>query len=412
MPVRDRGTGSSRGGGKGTSVNSYRAVFAAACVGMLLFGVTVTTLGSVLPPLVRHYGLSDADAGSLLARMPLGILAASLLFGPVVDRYGYRLVFVAGTLAVGIGLGTIAWAPDTTVLAPAMLLFGFGGGLLNGATNALVADITPEGRGSGLSLLGAFFGIGALSVPFLLGLLLARGISYTAITAALALLVLLPLIDFLVVGFPTPKQAQGFPLRRVGALLGNSTLLLIGFLLFLQSGMEITLGGWSAQYVHKVLELGEESSIMVLSLFWVGMTLARFVLTWLLRFLAPTSVFPAFLVIALAGAALLLAVQSPVAAGLGLFLLGAGLASGFPILLGLLGGRFQDLTGTAFSAVLVMALVGASTLSYLTGVVGGWYGLRTSLIVVPLALVLQAGLFFVLRRQMGPSPSTSDSSQA
>ena len=56
-------------------MKGHRAVFAAACLGMLLFGVTLTTLGSVLPPLIVRYGLKKADAGSLLASMSLGILA-------------------------------------------------------------------------------------------------------------------------------------------------------------------------------------------------------------------------------------------------------------------------------------------------------------------------------------------------
>ncbi len=225
--------------------SDHRRVFAAACLGMLLFGVTLTTLGAVLPPLIAQYGLEKADAGSLLATMSLGILVGSLVFGPVVDRFGYRPVLVAGALGVGLGLAAIARAPSPRVLTLAMVAFGCGGGLLNGATNALVADITPERRESGLALLGVYFGIGAFGVPLVMGLLLARA-AYTTIVGWLALLVVVPLADFLLVRFPPPKQAHGFPLWRVGALLGDSSLLLVGLMLFLQSGMEITLGGWSA----------------------------------------------------------------------------------------------------------------------------------------------------------------------
>ena len=42
---------------------------------------------------------------------------------------------------------------------------GFGGGMLNGATNALAADVSEGERGAKLSLLGVFFGIGALTMP-------------------------------------------------------------------------------------------------------------------------------------------------------------------------------------------------------------------------------------------------------
>jgi fucose permease len=388
-----------------------RAVFAAACLGMLLFGVTLATLGAVLPPLIARYGLDKAGAALLLALRSLGILAGSLVFGPVVDRFGYRSVLLAGALLVGLGLAAIASAPSTAPLLPAMVLFGCGGGLLNGATNALVADITPEGRGSGLALLGVFFGIGAFGVPIVLGLLLESA-TYTAIVGGAALLVVVPLVNFLAVKFPPPKQPQGFPLRRVGALLGDATLLLVGLLLFVQSGMEITLGGWSAQYVREVLELSEERSILVLSLFWVGMVAARLVLFRLLHSVAAAAVFPAFLAVALAGAGLLLAMGNAAAAGAGLFLLGFGLAAGFPILLGFLGGLYRDLTGTAFSAVFVMALLGGSALPYLTGVLADRHGLRASLAVVPLGLLVQGVLFFFLRRRLGVISTEADLSRS
>jgi MFS transporter, FHS family, glucose/mannose:H+ symporter len=141
----------------------------------------------------------------------------------------------------------------------------------------------------------------------------------------------------------------------------------------------------------------------VLSLFWVGMVAARLVLARLTQSWPAAAVLPGFQALALAGAGLLLAVPGSMAAGVGLFLLGAGLAAGYPILLGFLGGLYRDLTGTAFSAVFVMALVGGSTLSYLTGVLGDRLGLRASLVIVPAAIVAQAGLLVVLRRRLKPA---------
>ena len=62
---------------------------------------------------------------------------------------------------------------------------------------------------------------------------------------------------------------------------------------------------------------------------------------------------------------------------------------------------------TAFSAAFVMALVGGSALSYLTGVLGDRLGLRASLVIVPVALLAQACLFVLLRRRLG-RPAAAD----
>lgn len=382
-------------------MTTHRGALVAACLGMLLFGVTLTTLGSVLPPLIPRYGLEKTEAGSLMSLMSLGILAGSLIFGPVVDRLGYRPILLGGAVGVGLGLAAIAGAPSARLLAPAMLVFGFAGGLLNGGTNALVSDVAPpDQRGAALAFLGIFFGVGAFGVPLVLGVLL-RWTTYSTIVGGLAALVLIPLIDFAMVALPPPKQAQGFPLRRVGALLGDPVLGLVGLMLFLQSGMEITLGGWSAQYAREALGLSQERSILLLSLFWVGMMLARMILSRLLRSRSPRVVYPSYLAAALAGAGLLLATRSAPAAGLGLLLLGGGLSAGYPILLGFLGERFHDLTGTAFSAVFVVALVGGSVLPFATGALGDQYGLGASLGVAPVCVAAQGLLFAPLWRLVG-----------
>lgn len=369
--------------------------FAAACAGMLLFGVTLTTLGSVLPSLIDRYGLDRALAGSLLSLMSLGILAGSLVFGPVVDRFGYRLVLILGAMGVFLGLEAIAFLASEGLLAIAVVLYGFSGGLINGSTNALVSDIRPEGRSSGLALLGVFFGLGATGMPVVLGVLL-RWLSYGSILAGVGLAVLVPLAMFLSTEFPPAKQAQGFPLRRAGALLGERTLLLLGGMLFFQSGMEFTLGGWSAQYAREVLALGQSQAVLVLSLFPLGMLIARLILIPLLRQRTPAVVLGMFLVIAVAGAGLLLATHGIVLASTGLFLLGFGLAASYPVVLGFIGDIYTDLTGTAFSIAFVMALVGGSVLPYLTGLLGDRHGLRSALLIVPASVLMMGVLFGIV----------------
>jgi fucose permease len=394
------------------SLYRHSLVFAAACLGMLLFGITLTTLGAALPPLMDQYGLKRAQAGALLALLSLGILVGSLVFGPIVDRFGYRVVLIACALGVGLGLEGIAWAPSYRLLAAAVLVFGVSGGVVNGSTNALVSDISGQGRSAGLALLGVFFGIGALGVPLVLGFLL-HWLDYGTILARIGLFVLIPVVFAAAITFPPPKQAQGFPLARAGSLLRETTLLILGGMLFFQSGMEITLGGWSARYASEVLEVTAQQSVLVLSLFWAGMLVARLVLTALLRGGSAGLVLLVFLALGMLGSALLLVSGGLAMALLGLFLLGFGLAAGFPIVLGKIGEIHADLTGTAFSIAFVMALAGGSALPYLTGVLGDRYGLRASLLIVPAGILAMAVLFALVRhrlpaRPIGQRPTTDE----
>jgi fucose permease len=273
-------------------------------------------------------------------------------------------------------------------------LIGFGGGIINGGTNALVADISTEGRTAGLSLLGVFFGVGAVGVPFALGSLLGL-FSYSTIIAAVGALVIIPLVITAATPFPAPKQPQGFPLATAQGLLRDPVLLLMGLMLFLASGMEITVGGWTATFFKDELQIPDQRALVYLSLYWLGMMLARIALGSLLKWATPARVLLGCLSVALGGALLLILTRSASLAAVGVFLLGCGFAATFPVVLGFVGDRYAQLSGTAFSIVIVMALTGGMILPYATGVLGASYGLRGSFVIVPVALVLLVSLLAV-----------------
>ena len=386
-------------------MTNRRTLFAIACLGMLSFGIVLTTLGAVLPSVIERFGIDTAVAGSLFLLMTFGILVGSLVFGPIVDRRGYKGMLLLATTLIIIGLEGIAFAPSMGWLRAAVALIGFGGGIINGGTNALVADIATEGRTAGLSLLGVFFGVGAVGVPFALGSLLGV-FSYSTIIAAVGALVIIPLVITALTPFPAPKQPQGFPLAAAQGLVRDPVLLLMGLMLFLASGMEITVGGWTATFFKEELRIADQRALVYLSLYWLGMMLARIALGSALRRVAPARVLLGCLVIAFVGALLLILARSASLAAVGVFLLGCGFAASFPVVLGFVGDRYAHLSGTAFSLVIVMALTGGMILPYTTGVLGASYGLRGSFVIVPIALVALASILIATTSRMAERQTT------
>ena len=386
-------------------MTNRRTLFAIACLGMLSFGIVLTTLGAVLPSVIERFGIDTAVAGSLFLLMTFGILVGSLVFGPIVDRRGYKGMLLLATTLIIIGLEGIAFAPSMGWLRAAVALIGFGGGIINGGTNALVADIATEGRTAGLSLLGVFFGVGAVGVPFALGSL--HGVfSYSTIIAAVGALVIIPLVITALTPFPAPKQPQGFPLAAAQELVRDPVILLMGLMLFLASGMEITVGGWTATFFKEELQIADQRALVYLSLYWLGMMLARIALGSALRRVAPARVLLGCLVIAFVGALLLILTRTASLAAAGVFLLGCGFAASFPVVLGFVGDRYAHLSGTAFSLVIVMALTGGMILPYTTGVLGASYGLRGSFVIVPIALVALASILLATTSRLSERQTT------
>ncbi len=387
-------------------MSSRRVLFVCACLGLLIFGIVLTTLGSILPLIMTRFGIDKAEAGSLFLLLTFGILAGSLVFGPLVDRYGYKGILLAATALIALGLEGIAFASSMGWLRIAVIVIGFGGGIINGGANALVADISIEERAADLSLLGVFFGLGAMGVPFALGVLINR-FPQAALVAGVGALVLLPFAFMALAVFPAPKQAQGFPIADAGRLVRDRLLLLMGFMLFLESGIEITVGGWTSTFVTEVLAVRARNALIILSLYWLGMMLARVALGSILRRRSAFGVLYVCLTIALAGAALLLTTRTAGVAAAGVFMLGVGFAATFPIVLGLIGDRYATLSGTAFSVAIAMGLCGGMLLPYTAGVLGKSYGMRVSFAIVPAAVLVLAGLLGILMRRLRmPSPTS------
>ncbi len=365
---------------------SRKAAFWAACLGILVFGVVFTTLGAILPSLIDRFGVDLSRAGTLFTLQSLGLLVGSIFFGPVVDRYGYRTLLIVSAILILAGLEAIAFAPTFGILQAVVFILGIAGGVLNGATNALVADVSEESRGAALSLFGVFFGVGAFGMPFALSLLL-DSFGYSEILAGIGLLVVAPVAVFALTRFPVPKQPHGFPLKQAVALTKDRTLLLLGALLFLQSGLEVTSGGWSAEYSETVIGVAGGGAVFILSLFWAGMVVARLVLGFWLKQGDPARALFVSIALAMIGSTILIQSSGAVVAGFGIFVMGAGLAAGFPVVLGIVGDLHPHLSGTAFSLVLVMALTGGSLLPYIAGVIGESAGLRSAFLLIPGGLV-------------------------
>jgi MFS transporter, FHS family, glucose/mannose:H+ symporter len=381
-----------------------RALFTIACLGMLAFGIALTTLGSVLPSVVERFAMDKTAAGALLTLMSFGILVGSLVFGPIVDARGYRGMMLLSFVLIVAGLFGIAFAPSAAWLRVAIALIGFAGGMMNGGGNALVADISVDDRGAGLSYLGVFFGIGAVGVPFALSALLGR-FTYSTLIGAIGALVLIPTVIAAITKYPAPKQAQGFPLADARRLLSDPVLLLMGLMLFLESGIEITVGGWTSTYFKEELGLPNRQALIFLSLFWFGLMLARLALGTLLRRISATRALYICLTTAFVGSMLLLNTRSVAAAAVAVFLLGVGFAATFPLVLGFTADRYAAISGTAFSVVIVMALTGGMLFPFITGVLGERYGMRGSFIVVPVAVALIATLLAICHPERNEGPS-------
>ncbi|MCD6205710.1 MAG: MFS transporter [Candidatus Marinimicrobia bacterium] len=380
-------------------MKSYRSLFIAACIGMLLFGIVMISLGTINTFLALKLALDEMTIASLAALLPLGILIGSLIFGPVVDRFGYKIILTICSLLILIAIEGIALAQSFAIIQLFFLLIGIGGGAINGSTNALVADISTEHKSAKLSLLGVFYGIGALGMPAILGIL-SNLFDYKAIVQVIGLLIIFPITYFLLIKFPDPKQKQGFPLKDGLGLLKERVLILIGIILFFESGMEGIVNNWTTTFLQQNVRINSDKALFALSGMVIALTLTRLVLGKLLKNFHPHRVLTTCLGSIALGTIILMSSSSYFLSIVGLIFIGIGFAAGFPVMLGYVSELYPNFSGTAFSIVFTIALIGNTLMNYLVGIIAHYAGIQHFLTLILISVLIMSMLLIIILRQI------------
>ena len=360
-----------------------RLLSTAAYAGMFVFGIVMALLGAILPALAGRLEFEIADIGTLFLVMNGAMLATSLMLGPAMDRFGMKPPIAAGPLLVALALLIVARAAAFSELFLAVVLLGVGGGALNGATNTLVADLyqDPQRKSAALNLLGTFFGFGALLLPFAIGALLAQ-FSFAALLLTAAALCALASVFSIGLRFPAPKQVQRVPIREVPRFLRDPLVLGLAFLLFFESGVEFTLGGFISTYLTRDMAASVRLASWVLAGYWAAIMVGRLVLS---RSTAGARPYRLLLVCAsgaLAGSVVTAIASSPAVAALGIFVTGVSLAGVFPTTLAIAGARYEAHSGTVFGILFAVALAGGISLPWTAGHIGGAVGLQWVFVLV------------------------------
>lgn len=367
--------------------------FAAACVGMAFFGITMVTLGSLLPALSAKLALTAAEQTTLAGTLSVGILTGSLIFGPVCDRYGHKALQLTSSILVMLGLLGLTIFGSFLPVAISVYIIGTGGGVLNGQTNALVPDLYEGSKcNSRLSLLGAFYGVGAIAITLVFYLFMKNN-EFEPLTWAVCAVMLCCIIYCAMVEYPKPKQPQSFPIGKAFNLLTDGALLLLSLVLFFESGIEMVTNTWSTTFFTRSGLVSPETAILSLSVMVLALTLGRFVLAYLLsKFNAAKILLGCFVLLLCGFGAMYLATDGTMVM-LAMVLIGVGTASTYPIVLASIGKRYPALTGTAFGVAMTISLIGNTLINSTMGSVIGSDNLNIFPVLMMACVVVMAILF-------------------
>jgi FHS family glucose/mannose:H+ symporter-like MFS transporter len=381
-----------------------RLLFLSACTGILVFGIVLAILGTVfgLPAMRERLQVSLAQQGTLFLLLYLGIFVASLVVGPLIDHLGNKLNLVASSLIVALAMVFFSDAHSFGTASAAAILLGLGGGGLNTCTNVLVSDLYAAQRGPMLNLLGIFFGVGALSIP-----LTAASIEGHFMIPQLflfcAVLATVCGLWYAAIPFPPAKTKQAFSWRELLEVARYSGVLLLAFILFLESGNEACIAGWTSTYVN-VAGYSPQVATLVLAAYWAALMVSRVLAARVLLVITKTQLIVSVAVLSLGGCAVLLSARSLTMLFAGTALIGLSYGPIFPTALAIAGDRYWQRAGTVFGLLFSIALIGGMVLPSTVGQVSQRVSVRAGMIVPALGavgiVVLSLAVFFGERKSV------------
>jgi len=253
--------------------------------GYLLFGLLGWS-AVLIPSLVRSvehdFGQPDT-ALSLLYFLSSGMFAVAALSGGfIAERLGRRGVLVVGVCIAGAGGSLAAAAPEWWLFVLGASLSTCGVGLVEPQVTGLFLDLYPDARASSQNVLNAFFSIGSLVAPALVGLLVSVGFPWRLLLLATGLGFLATLPALLLVQMPSGRRAEA-PTNHdaSGAGHGEQSLLPFTYLAItigFYVGAEIGISNWLVRFLAGVPLI---QATVVLSAFWGGLTVGRFASNWI-----------------------------------------------------------------------------------------------------------------------------------
>jgi FHS family glucose/mannose:H+ symporter-like MFS transporter len=358
-------------------------------------GIAFSVIGAQKLALVKQLQINDAQFGKLISALMFTSIFVVLIFGPLVDMFGYRPIAIAGFLLGALAVFMLVSSRSYGMAIVSCIVLGIGAMCLN-LGNTLIPMVLFPGNPSAASNFGnVFFGIGAFITPFLVGMLLHRlGFKTTGIV--ITLIMLAPVVIAVLASYPEVQKTGltfGQAFSTAFGLLGNPAIVIAALALFCYVGLEVSMGGWISTYAANQ-GFDERGASMVLSSFWIGLMIARLVTTTVVTTANGILILSILSVTAAILIGLMMAAKSKGMATLLVFATGLCFGPIFPTVVGNTFAKIDaSLYGSAFGIIFAVGLLGGSTLPAAIGIYSQGKPVKKSF---PIAMAAALVLFMLV----------------
>ncbi|MGB4595391.1 MAG: MFS transporter [Anaerolineaceae bacterium] len=376
-------------------------------IAFIALGMPDGLLGVGWPTIRADFGIPLDAIGMLLFASLAGYLTSSFFSGAILRRWNVGKVLIVSCMVSGVGLVGYTLVPQWWMMVSLGVLAGLGAGTIDAGLNAYVANHFGPGL---MQWLHASYGIGVTTGPLLMTYFVTQAAQWRSAYLVVGGFQLVLSIVF-VLTLPlwaanekpkTIEQAQTIPVEktRLFQTLRTPEVWLSGALFFLYVGSEVMLGTWTFSLLTEARGVTPELAGLFAGSYWFSFTIGRVLAGLVTRKLRIERLVFGSLMVAVAGAVLLVATSNPWASLVAVALIGFAFAPIFPgFVTGTARRVGQKHHDNAIGIQIAIGGIGGSALTSLVGVLARRFGLEVMPVALLTILVLLSGLYWLSTRK-------------
>ena len=348
-------------------------------VAFIGLGVPDSLIGSAWPAIHAELDI-PLEAVSVLTFIISGCTVLSSMFSAgILNKIGTSKVTAISTAMTAAALFGFSVAPSFWVMIPLAVVLGLGAGAIDSGLNNYVA---LHCKASHMNFLHCFYGVGVSLSPYLMSLALGnvgwrggyRYAFFVQLGITLLLLISLPMWK------KTTSQEDSAEEKGVNLSLWQmakrTDVRLVWVIMLATNAIEYACGVWGSTYLVEQKGFGAEHGALALTIYYVGMSIGRFVSgllsnkisTWKRIGIGAIILAPAIVV-------MLLPLSGTVTV-IGLFLVGLGNGSIYPNMIHLTPHNFgKEVSQSIMGSQIAFAYIGVMLAPPMVSLISGAFGI-------------------------------------
>lgn len=364
-----------------TNTRTPKQLRIGAAIFFFISGFGYSTWASRIPTIKHQLHLNDAQLGTVLFALPIGLMCTMPITSRLLTHYSSRAIMLFGSLLLSVILILIGITDSMWQLIAMLFCFG-------SARNLMTLSINTQGVAvqalHSKSIMATFHGIWSLAgfAGAAVGLIMvyfniAPAWHFLFVSISLTIFSLYFIKDTLYQK-PVPQS------RRPVFSLPDKYLLKFSLICFACMACENTMYDWSALYFQKEVHAAKTTATAAFVIYLVAMTIGRFVGDKLVTRFGIKTVLKFSGIFILGGLSLAVLLPFVITAQLGFILVGFGVSCVVPMIFSLAGKSKNMSSSSALASISTVGYLGFVLVPPLVGFIAQAASLRVSFGIIAL----------------------------